>query len=99
MAVKIKWMPSFPGETWGVGVEELHVAACTFPGIDTAETEGENMDDTDSEYEGDNMPIDDELLDVVEEFALADEYHHHFNAEDAWPEPRSGAGHSLCVTV
>ena len=77
-------MPSFPGETWGVGVEKLHAATCTFPGIDTAETEGENMDDTDSEYEGDNMPVDDELLDVVEEFALADEYYHHFNAEEEY---------------
>ena len=30
------------------------------------------------------MPIDDELLDVVEEFALADEYHHHLNVEEEY---------------
>ena len=77
-------MPSFPGKSWVVGVEELHAATGTFPGMDTAEIEGETVDDTDSEYEGDNMPIDDELLDVVEEFALADEYHHHLNVEDEY---------------
>ena len=82
--LKLSEMPSLPGKSWVVGVEELHAATGTLPGMDTAETEGETVDDTDSEYEGDNMPIDDELLDVVEEFALADEYHHHLNVEEEY---------------
>ena len=34
------------------------------------------MDDADSENEEDDLHIDDDLLDIAEEFALADEYHH-----------------------
>ena len=49
--------------------------------MDAIVTEEENMDDVDSENEEDNMPIDDELLDVAEEFALADEYHHQFESD------------------
>ena len=79
--LKLSEMPPLPGKTWGVSVEELHAATCTFPGMDAIVTEEENMDDVDSENEEDNMPIDDELLDVAEEFALADEYHHQFESD------------------
>ena len=82
--LKLSEMPSLPGKTWGVDVEELHVATCIFPETDITEAEGETIDDPDSEYEGDNTPIDDELLDVVEEFALADEYHHHLDVEEEY---------------
>ena len=67
--LKLSEMPPLPGKTWGVSVEELHAATCTFPGMDAIVTEEENM------------PIDDELLDVAEEFALADEYHHQFESD------------------
>ena len=69
-------MPSLPRETWGISIEELHAASCTSPEVDPADSEEETLDDADSENEEENLPIDDELLDVAEEFALADEYHH-----------------------
>ena len=34
-----------------------------------------------SENEEDSMPMDDELLDVAEEFALADEYHYQLESD------------------
>ena len=78
--LKLSEMPPLPGQTWSVSVEELHAETCTFPG-DAIVTEEENMDDVDSENEEDNMPINNELLDVAEEFALADEYHHQFESD------------------
>ena len=31
--LKLSEMPPLPGKTWGVSVEELHAATCTFPGM------------------------------------------------------------------
>ena len=74
--MKLSEIPSHPDEIWGVGVEELHTATCIFPFMHIADIEEENMDDTDSEKEREDLSLDDELLDAAEEFALADEYHH-----------------------
>ena len=79
--LKLSEMPPLPGKTWGISVEELCAETCTFPEIDTADNEEENRDDVDSENEEDSMPMDDELLDVAEEFALADEYHYQLESD------------------
>ena len=76
LQLKLSEMPPLPRETWGVSIQELHIASCTFSGMDATHSEEEAVDDADSENEEDDLHIDDELLDVAEEFALADEYHH-----------------------
>ncbi|KAL4061864.1 hypothetical protein V8B97DRAFT_2027067 [Scleroderma yunnanense] len=73
--IKLSEMPSLPRETWGVSVEELQTAVCTSSVVHTVVSEDDTMD-ADSENELNEVPMDDELLDVAEEFALADEYHH-----------------------
>jgi len=74
--MKLSEMPSHPDEIWGVSAEDLHTAICNFPFMHVVDIEEETIDDIDSENGREELPIDDELLDVAEEFALADEYHH-----------------------
>jgi hypothetical protein len=74
--MKLSEMPPHPDEIWGVSAEDLHTATCIFPFMHVVDIEEETIDDIDSENGREELPIDDELLDAAEEFALADEYHH-----------------------
>ncbi|KAI6132563.1 hypothetical protein EDD16DRAFT_1514690 [Pisolithus croceorrhizus] len=73
---KLKDFPWSPDENWGASDVELQSMAQVPHFICVDEDEGERLDGFESEGEGeDDGVLDDELLYVAEEFALADEYH------------------------
>ncbi|KAI6022550.1 hypothetical protein EDC04DRAFT_2575210 [Pisolithus marmoratus] len=73
-----KQLRDFPGiayEDWGLSDEDLH-RIVQIPHFMCDADDGERLDGFESEGEGeDDGMLDDELLYVAEEFALADEYH------------------------
>ncbi|KAI6041013.1 hypothetical protein EDC04DRAFT_2893585 [Pisolithus marmoratus] len=77
---QLREFPGLPGESWGVTAEELNKKVVVPHVLATDIDEGERLDDLDleDEEELDEM-LDDELLYVAEEFALADEYHQEFS--------------------
>ncbi|KAI6037646.1 hypothetical protein EDC04DRAFT_2868602 [Pisolithus marmoratus] len=86
-----KQLSDFPGaayENWGLSNEDLH-SMVQVPHLMCVDADdGERLDGFESEGEGeDDTVLDDELLYVAEEFALADEYHQHNDmllAELSW---------------
>ncbi|KAI5990497.1 hypothetical protein EDD15DRAFT_2198075 [Pisolithus albus] len=73
--------PWTPEEDWGPSDQELHSLAQVPHFMYVDGDAGERLDSIESEGEGeDDRVLDDELLYVVEEFALADEYHQQSDA-------------------
>ncbi|KAI6004876.1 hypothetical protein EDD15DRAFT_2384749 [Pisolithus albus] len=72
--------PSLHDENWGATNEELNSKMLISPLLATSSDEEESLDDLAFEDEEGLEVLDDELLCVAEEFALADEYHQQFKS-------------------
>ncbi|KAI6029186.1 hypothetical protein BKA83DRAFT_4461857 [Pisolithus microcarpus] len=74
----LREFPSLPDENWGATNEELNRKMLVSHLLATSGDEEESLDDLAFEDEEGLEVLDDELLCVAEEFALADEYHQQF---------------------
>ncbi|KAI6010472.1 hypothetical protein BKA83DRAFT_4503479 [Pisolithus microcarpus] len=75
----LREFPSLPDENWGATNEELNRKMLVSHLLATSGDEEESLDDLAFEDEEGLEVLDDELLCVAEEFALADEYHQQFS--------------------
>ncbi|KAI5988921.1 hypothetical protein EDC04DRAFT_2614423 [Pisolithus marmoratus] len=76
---QLRGFPSLPDESWGANNEELNRKVLASHLLATDGDEEESLDDLKFEDEEEPEMLDDELLCVAEEFALADEYHQQFS--------------------
>ncbi|KAI6043824.1 hypothetical protein EDC04DRAFT_2890526 [Pisolithus marmoratus] len=76
---QLRGFPSLPDESWGANNEELNSKVLVSHLLATDGDEEESLDDLKFEDEEEPEMLDDELLCVAEEFALADEYHQQFS--------------------
>ncbi|KAI6156048.1 hypothetical protein EDD17DRAFT_1512765 [Pisolithus thermaeus] len=75
----LRGFPSLPDESWGATNEELNSKMLVSHLLATSGDEEESLGDLAFEDEEELEMLDNELLCVAEEFALADEYHQQFS--------------------